>query len=736
MAETDEVFLEKPIIDETEAEKLTDWKNEPKLETLKKDLESCKSYHSTKISDIERWRNQLNVTGPARPKKHVGRSSVQPKVIRRQAEWRYPSLTEPFLNTESIFQVEPATFEDVKAAEQNELVLNWQMRTKINSVKFIDDYVRSAVNDGTVIVRIGWNYEFEEVEEEVPIWAYYALDGTDPSDEEYYEQFELWLQAYNANIRGFEEENPEEVVEAIKYYLETGEVTRAEIIDVELETIEKPIHNHPTLEVLRPENVYIDPTCKGDLDRALFVIVSYEVNKADLLKEKDRYKNIDKIDWTNSRPATDPDHNSSNTSDFVFSDPSRQKSVAYDYWGFYDIHGDGKLVPIVATWIGNTLIRLEENPFPDKKLPFVTASYMPVVGDIYGQADAELLEDNQAIAGSIMRGMIDLLGRSANGQQGIAKGLLDPANRRKYEQGRDYEFNPNLPAATSIIEHKFPEIPMSALNLYGQLNQDSEALTGIKSFSGGINSDAYGRVATGIKSALDAAGKREMSILRRLAKGIQDIGHKIISMNSEFLSETEIVRVTNEHFVEISREDLAGRFDLIIDISTAEVDESKAQDLSFMLQTAGPNMDPKMFMLILSKIAKLKKLPDLAKQLADWEPTPDPLSERRAELELMKLEAEIEYQRSLTQLNIANAQRAMSDAGNKEVDAAKKQMDMYEQGSGIAHQRAMEHAKAQARANQDLQITKALTSSSKLNELPPNIDEAIMFREYTRNDES
>ncbi|MFR7882255.1 MAG: hypothetical protein ACLU5J_12890 [Christensenellales bacterium] len=36
------------------------------------------------------------------------------------------------------------------------------------------------------------------------------------------------------------------------------------------------------------------------------------------------------------------------------------------------------LVPFVATWVGDTLIRMELNPFPDEKLPFVLVQYLPV----------------------------------------------------------------------------------------------------------------------------------------------------------------------------------------------------------------------------------------------------------------------------------------------------------------------------------------------------------------------
>ena len=131
----------------------------------------------------------------------------------------------------------------------------------------------------------------------------------------------------------------------------------------------------------------------------------------------------------------------------------------------------------------------------------------------------------------------------------------------------------------------YPEIPQSALNMLNLQNNEAESLTGVKAFNSGISGAALGNTATGIRSALDAASKRELGILRRLADGINQIGRKIISMNSEFLSDEEIVRVTNEEFVAINREDLGGMYDIKLNISTAEADNEKAQEMQYRADT-------------------------------------------------------------------------------------------------------------------------------------------------------
>ena len=146
------------------------------------------------------------------------------------------------------------------------------------------------------------------------------------------------------------------------------------------------------------------------------------------------------------------DHEVSDDS-FNFKDDPRTKFVAYEYWGYRDVDGSGMTTAFVATWVNNTLIRMEDNPYPDKKIPFVAIQYLPVRKSSYGEPDGALLEDNQAIIGAVTRGAIDLMGKSANGQKGMRQDALDSVNKRKYNTGEDYEFNPSVDPRQAIIDH-------------------------------------------------------------------------------------------------------------------------------------------------------------------------------------------------------------------------------------------------------------------------------------------
>lgn len=699
---------------------MTNWSKEPSLLDLKNDLEQAKPAHDSQMLKIRRWTDLLAVKGKEAPPKVKGRSSVQPKLIRRQAEWRYSALTEPLLSNDKLFSVKPSTFEDAPAARQNELVLNWQFRTKLNKVKFVDDLVRATVDEGTCILRLGWKRHTVKVKEPAPVYSYFAIDSN-----EALQTFQQALEAKQADIRGFEENAPPEMVEAVKFYEETGQATVAQVTDTQLVEVDKVLENRPTIEVMNPNNVVIDPSCGGDLSKAMFVCVSFETSKADMLKEGKRYRNLNQINWAEAAPISDPDHETGTPDNFQFKDEARRKVVAYEYWGYFDIEGNGKLTAIVATWIGNTMVRLEKSPFVGGKLPFVVIPYLPIKRETYGEPDAELLEDNQRILGAVTRGMIDVLGRSANGQQGFAKGMLDPLNRRRYEAGQDYEFNPGMTPVQGLIEHRYPELPQSAMLMLNLQNQEAEALTGVKSFSGGISGEAYGDVAAGIRGMLDASAKREMAILRRIATGLAEAGLQIINMNKVFMSEEETIQVTNEQFIKVRRDELQGEnFDLKVDISTTEIDNAKAQDLGFMLQTLGPNMETDIRMMMLSEIAELKRMPTLAEKLRKYKPQPSPEAQELAQLEIEAKRKEIEKAQSEIDLNKAKAAEVFANRD-------KKVQDTVDEATGVKHERDMSLQRAQSQGNQNLQVTKALTTPRKEGEAAPDIEAALGFNQLS-----
>ena len=470
--------------------KLTNWKNEPDIRDLKQDLTEASAAYSAQVSKIENWLNVLHMKGNSKPITAEGKSKVAPKLVRTQAEWRYAALSEIFLSSTDLFNVNPLTWEDVKSAQQNELILNSQFDTKIDKVGFIDKMVRACVNEGTAILRTSWVHKTESVTSEVPNF----MQIEDPS---YMEELQQHLQMLQAKP-DYLEDLPEETRLSIELSQEAGIPIRVFKEGTRTETEDKVIRNHPTVEVCDFSSIYVDPTCQGDITKANFIIHKFETSMSDL-KRDGRYKNLEKINAQTATITSDIGSEYDSTvgqGSFAFKDAPRQKMYAYEYWGYYDFDDTGIARPMVCTWIGDTIIRLSENPYPDKQFPFVFIPFMPVKGSLYGEPDAELLEDNQKIKGAVTRGMIDLMAKISAGQTGFQKGTMDQVNLHKYKNGQDFEFNGNQNPQHSIFTQNFPNIPESAPFILSMVNNDSESLTGVRAFQGtGVSGVNLGQTA-------------------------------------------------------------------------------------------------------------------------------------------------------------------------------------------------------------------------------------------------
>ena len=166
-----------------------------------------------------------------------------------------------------------------------------------------------------------------------------------------------------------------------------------------------------------------------------------------------------------------------------------KKLVVHEYWGNYDINKDGEAEAIVCTWVNDTIIQLRDNPFPDKKPPFIIVPFNSIPFSLYGESNAELLSDNQKVATAILRGFIDNMAMSNNGQKGIRVGALDEYNLDRFLNGENFQFNgtPN-----DFYDGHFNEFPRSAFELLQILNNEAESITGVKNFGQGMNTNSKG----------------------------------------------------------------------------------------------------------------------------------------------------------------------------------------------------------------------------------------------------
>ena len=576
------------------------------LNKLKSDMKAADILRLEWFNKISDYRNQT--FGRPYGNEIKGKSQIVSQDIRKQLEWMIPSLADPFLSSPDIIKCNPITWEDVPSARQNELLLNTQFCRKFPRYNFLMKSLKVLAMEGTLVVQTGWDYEDEEVEE---------------------------------------------MVETVVIDPESGE----EMIIMAKQKVTKVKKNQPTAVVCRNEDIYIDPTCMDNMDKCQFVIHRYETDLSSL-RADGRYKNLDKVEKYEGQNRDNGYYPQDHTY-FTFEDKARKKMVMYEYWGNYDVNEDGIAEPIVCSWIGNTVVRLQSNPYPDKKPPFIVVPFNAVPFQIYGDSLASVIGDNQKVKTAIIRGVIDNMAQSNNGQVGMKKGSLDIANRKKFLQGNNFEYNGDK---GDFWQGSYNQIPGSAFDVMTLMNNEIESQTGVKSFSGGITGSALGSTATGARGALDATATRRISLVRNIAENlIKPLMRKWMSYNAEFLEAEEIVRITNEEFIPIKRDDLTGNIDIDISISTAEDNNAKSQELSFLLQTLGNTMPFEMTQMIIAEIAKLSRMPDLEKRIRDFKQEPDPAAQQMQQAEMERLA--LENQKLQSEIVRNNAR-----AGEDEID--------------------------------------------------------------------
>lgn len=849
---------------EEQRKKLTSWKNEPKIEDLRHDLEEALPYYTAQTSKITNWLSLLNVKNDVERNKR-GRSGIAVKTIRKMYEWRYASLASPFLVERNLFKVQPKTKNDIEAAIQNQLVLNDQFSHKINKVKLINDLVRTLVNEGTAIIRTGWDYQAGEYTVYQPVYKYrnpkpeeeqlilleigkvlreQGFDenqladqmnqdiGSDPSalemigqnpdvlgsrnaqllsnraasyvdepmtDEEhtkfnqigrdieqgnldsvfeaasndaYDEHFADYQKAFDSESQMLEnplseaqmqqqaqqqmqddssipqEEDPQikawkEVSEKIRTLNEIAVKKGKDPIFTELdnETLQRSIEesmdrgkvviavktkktkpvketrvevNKPVVEVMNNFDVIFDPTCNGDVEKAKFIIYKFDTCYADLKANEEVYTHVDdlldedKEIKKNVLEMSDRDFHQYRTGQFRFKDKSRKRFTAYEYWGYYDIDNSGLLQPIVVTFVGDVIIRMEVSPFPDKKLPFTVIQYMPVSNSIYGEPDAELIEDNQRIITMLTRSIIDITAKTATAQTSYPKGFLDVINKTRFFNGENYEYNPvsGMHPSQAVYTHNVQELPNSVFAFLNQQIQDVESSTGIKSYSHGLDQTAYGQ-NIGARFSLANLTQRESDILYRISSALSKVGVKVVSMNGKWLEEENTVQLTGYEFMTIPKDALDGSFNVNVDVSSTTENFTQAQNLSFLLQTLGNTVDFEVTRPLLVKLARLYHMDDVAMSIQEYAPQPDPVQQELMQLQVEKAKKEIEKISSDIASAQAEAEYFAARSAYIQALADNEDLKYIRSGDGIEHEEKKDIIREEANAKALAQIARS-----------------------------
>ena len=666
------------------------------LSIVKSDFKEAQRETDHFITRIEQWRKEYNGKPYGNETKH--KSSIVSKDIKKYSSWLQSALIDPFISTPDIVRCYPANPRSTKAAKCAEIVLNTQFCRQFNRFNFMSKAIAVLEVEGTLVVKTGWESAKDKREVFYNVDTPVSMLGQPLIPEIPQENLEQIAQQDPQQAQMLQLASKPMLDELGRQVYHHEEVSREEEVFV---------LNHPTAIVCRNEDIFLDPTCLGNFDEANFIIHRYQTDLS-TLKADGRYKNLDKIKVKKKAKDLSIHDNYVELTDFEYIDEPRQKILVYEYWGYIDVNGDGIAEPIVMAYVDDIVIRFEDNPYPDKKLPFIVVPYLPKPFQLYGEAQTELLRDNQKIKTAIFRGIIDNMSNSNNGQIAIRKGMLDEVNKDRMLAGLNFETNGDPNGAVALGNYN--QLPASVFNVLQLLDSESTQLTGVNTFGQNQTSDRIGN-DNGSKGILDGGNIRKLQVVKNIAENlVKPLLRKWLEYSAWLLDYEQVFRLTGgDHFEIIKRDDLYGEIDVDLTISTNEDNAVRTNQLAFLLQTIGPNEDPNIRKMIMAEIMRLHKMPELATRIETYEPEPDPLLVAQQQLMIEKLKAEIaELQANAGKieqdgiLKSAKAQSEGARAAQTKAQTDKINLDFIQQQRGQKEMSDMMKLQAQLESNEKI----------------------------------
>jgi len=640
------------------------------LKDLKLNYEDASQARDDNLDKVAKWLDVVNSKkyGNEKPYKSQYVSDLTKKLL----SWQIPALVDPLVNNKDMLAFKPMTFKDTPITEQEQKIATYDLFQANKHYEFITDLVNKIIKEGTCFVKLGW--EFKE--------DYRLIDEP----------------VYQINPA-------------------TGQ---EEIVDIKTVRKKITVKNNPTHLICDLENIVVDPTCEGDIEKANFIIHDFDTDLS-TLKQDGRYKNLDKLETKIAQLETEDRYYDTHDKEaddisFEFNDRARKKLTIHEYWGRYDINNDGIAEPIVCAWCNDVILRLEENPLPDKSLPFVKADYIRKPKEIYGEPLASLTGKIQHIDSVLKRGVFDDLKRVNNGQLGVKKGAIDDKNFNRMKKGLDFYYNTSM---NDIWVNEYKPMASSIFKVLEDNQYEAESLTGVKAFNTGSGGNSLGSTAAAVNATMSSSGKREMHIIRGIAETcIIPMIKKWLSYSREFREPHEIEIITDNPYVPVEQS-LA--YDVSVNIESAEVKQQKIQSMGFLLQTMGPNMPHEVQQMLLARYVKLNGELDLAKQIETYQPQPDPMQQQMQQLQMQLLAAQVELERARAANYAADVPYKQAKTEHIKSDKDLKDLNYISNATGIDHNQKleMEDAKGYHKVQQealkgevDLQKNIALNSQN------------------------
>ena len=567
LGKTDQAELEltSEIDNETDADSgfsgdvLSPMDEEDILHAVKKEIDNAKDYHNELDDRLRRDYNAYHAIIDARYQVE-GRSTVVSSDVLDTVEWVMPSIMRIFTASEDVVVLQPIGAEDVKPAELMQQLLNYQFTYKMDGFTKFYTWFKDAFVYGTGVVKLTWDTNYTRKS-----FFYEEMSKA---------EFDELAANKNISVEGFDE------YDVIESTIDSDgmEVTNHSTVYKNVKGFVKRVnYAGPCIENIPLSCFYIEPGART-ISEANFV--AHRVKRTmDYLRRMQRdgiYHNVDQI-----VPHADGDTETAeyakyayletstlntNLEDRKLDSPGREEVWVWECYIKLDVNGDGLLEPLLVTLVGDTIVRIQENPFDHGEPPFEILVPIIDTHKFFGLSLTGLVSEFQRMKTALLRNVFD------NMAFGVNKYFLV-----RRESGTDVRTLQNIrpgsvvytdDPANSVREMAPAPLPPFLFQFLEYLDQMKESRVGVSRFQQGLDPKALSHTATGISSMMNASQQRLELIARLFGEtGVKSMFRKMISMNQQFIDLDFTVRLLDKE-IQITPDSLDGSFDLRVNVGT------------------------------------------------------------------------------------------------------------------------------------------------------------------------
>jgi hypothetical protein len=462
-----------------------------------------------------------------------GRSKVVATKVRDHIRAVKPSLLRVFLSTENPVEYLPETALSVAVAEQ-------ATKYAMSAFHKSDGYgvLNAAFHDALLkkngVVKAYWADE-EQVE-------YHEFHDLTPE--------ELTLIVNDPGVEVLEhEETPGEPVPGpdgnapvdeqgmlvlpFKHYLKIARTTR---------------YGSLKIVPIPPEEFFIDRNASS-LDDAYIAAHRTEMRVGDLVAMGFDFDEVSGLSGIGSEDTTEEEEFARRGYDQDYTDqdvqdPSMKLVAVTEAYMRIDADGTGRPVMHKLLLGGNDYKLLEYEKWGPR--PFAVFEVDPEPHTFYGRSLADLLIEEQDVATSMLRGVIDNVHHTNNPRMAYLDGEVNVDDLLNNEIGGLVRMNrPDALQPLSV-----PFVAGQTLGALQYFDQELEAKTGVTRASTGLNPDALqSSTATAVQATVQAAAGQVEVMARNLAEGgMRQLFRLILRLIVENANDADLMRIAGDQY--------------------------------------------------------------------------------------------------------------------------------------------------------------------------------------------